>query len=220
MQKFDFIKVAYIAKIKEEGRVFDNTEAILPIGAGFVIKGLDEALLGMNVGEKKTVEIPPEKAFGERIKDLVKLVPESEFKKHNVNVKPGMAVDADNARGRVLSVASGRVTVDFNHPLAGKVLVYEVDVKEKVENLQEKVESVVSFFGGIPKGSLAVKESGKELEITMPPIMHPVYKKKISDVCFAILGFEKVKFSEIFEKPKMTEQNEAKESSVQEETKV
>lgn len=210
MQKFDFIKVAYTAKIKEEDKVFDQTDAIIPVGAGFVIKGLDEALLTMNPGEKKTIEITPDKAFGERVKELVKLVPESEFKKHNVNVKPGMAVDADNARGRVLSVASGRVTVDFNHPLAGKVLVYDINLKEKVENLQDKVESIVSFFSGFPKGSLNVKENGKELELTVPPVIHPVYKKKISDLIFATLGFEKVKFYEVFEKPKPEDKKEEK----------
>lgn len=202
MQKFDFVHVAYTAKIKEGGQVFDVSEPTFPLGAGFVIKGLDEALMEMNVGEKKTVEIPPEKAFGERIKELVKLVPESEFKKHNVDVKPGMAVDADNARGRVLSVASGRVTVDFNHPLAGKILVYDVELKEKIGDLKQKVESIISFFGGFPKGSVGVNESGKELEVTLPPILHPVYKKKIADAFFAILGYEKVKFAEVFEKPK------------------
>ena len=202
MQKHDFVRIVYTAKIKESGQQFDTADAIISAGAGFVIKGLDEALLQMNVNEKKTVEITPDKAFGERISDLIKLLPESEFKKRNMDVKPGVTIDADNMRGRVLSVNSGRVKIDFNHPLAGKVLVDDVEIKEKIDDLKKKLESIISFFVGLDKDSVNYKENGKELEVFLPPVVHPIYKKKIADTIFGLLGYEKVKFSEVFEKPK------------------
>ncbi len=200
MQRYDFVRIAYTAKVKEGDKVFDIADVVLPVGAGFVIKGLDEALLTMNVGEKKELEFSPENAFGERKSELLKLVPESEFKSRNIDVKVGMTVDADNMRGRVLSVNSGRVNVDFNHPLAGKAVVYDVEIKQKIDDIKSKVESLVSFFVGFPKDSLNIRENDKEIEITLPPTLHPVYKKKIADTIFTILGYEKVKFSEVFEK--------------------
>ena len=119
MQTNDFIKVVYLAKIKETGQEFDKTgdkSAPVILKPGFIIKGLEEALLEMNVNEKKTVEIPPEKAFGIRDPKLVRLVPLTEFRKHNTKPQPGMFIQADNMRGRVLSVSGGRVRVDFNNP--------------------------------------------------------------------------------------------------------
>ncbi len=199
MEKGDFVRISYIGKLKEGGEVFDKNEEIsIVIGNGFVIPGLDNALLGMSVGEKKTLEIKPEEGFGSRKEDLVKLIPESEFKKHNTNPYPGMFVEADNFRGRVLSVSSGRVKVDFNHPLAGKILVYDVEMKGKIEGIENKVKSLVGYYTKIEGDKISVSEKGKEIEITAPPLIHPAIKNRISKDLNRLLGFEVVKFSEIF----------------------
>lgn len=200
MQKDDFVKISYVGKLKEGGQIFDKAEGVqIVLGEGFVLPGLDEALLGMNAGENKTIEVQPAKAFGERNPELVKIVPESEFKRRDIELKIGMPVDADGARGRIVSIASGRVRVDFNHPLAGKVLVYDLEVKEKIEKTEEKIKGLINFYSKIEPEKVSVAVGEKEVEITVPPIIHPVYKKRIADEIRKFLGLEKTKFVEVFE---------------------
>ena len=203
MQKNDFVRISYSGKIKDMEQKLDSGENIpVIVGIGYVMKGVDNALLEMNVGEKKIVEINPGDAFGERDQKLVRLLKESEFKKHNTNPYPGLTVDADGTRGRVLSVASGRVKVDFNHPLAGKVLVYDLEIKEKIESVHEKIKAIIEYYAKSQSERIESHIHEKTVEIIMPPIINTLYKKKVADDIMQFLGFEKVKFSEVFEKPK------------------
>lgn len=204
MQINDFIKVVYSAKIKETGQELDKTGDIpvpVIVKDDFVIKGLEEALLQMNVNEKKTIEIPPEKAFGTRDPKLIRLVPIAEFRKHNTKPQPGMFVQADNIRGRVLSVSGGRVRVDFNNPLAGKTLIYDIEIREKVENVEGKIKSLFEIYRMEDKDKIKVNVKDKEVEIEIPPLINSLFKKKIADNIIKILNFEKVKFVEVFKKP-------------------
>lgn len=206
MQTNDFIKVTYSAKIKESGQEFDATgDKIIPIiiRPDFLIKGLEEALLEMNVNEKKTIEIPPEKAFGPRDPKLIRLVPMTEFRKHNTDPQPGMFIQADNLRGRVLSVSGGRVKVDFNNPLAGKTLIYDIEIKGKIENKEEKIKALFEIYTTADKEKIKISSMNeREVEIEIPPLVNSLYKKKIADDIIKILNFEKVKFAEVFEKAK------------------
>jgi len=206
MQTNDFVYVSYSGKIKESGQEFDKTEdktIPLILRSGFLLKGLEEALLGMDVNEKKTVEIPPEKAFGPRDHKLIRLIPISEFRKHNTTPTPGMHFTADNMRGRVLTVSGGRVEVDFNHPLAGKTLVYDIEIKSKVEGTEDKIKTIFELYNVTDKEKLKVAIiNEKEVEIVIPPLINSLYKKKIADDIMEVLNFEKVKYSEVFEKPK------------------
>lgn len=202
MEKGDFIRISYFGKIKDMEQKFDSAENVpVVVGENFVISGVDEALAQMQVGEKRSVEIAPEKGFGNRDQNLIKLIPVSEFKKNNTEPYPGMIVNADNLRGRVLSVASGRVRVDFNHPLAGKVLVYELELKEKIEDKAEKAKALVEFYTKMSKEKITTSISGDGIEIIIPPGISAVYKKKIADDIRKFLTIEKTKFSEVFEKP-------------------
>jgi FKBP-type peptidyl-prolyl cis-trans isomerase 2 len=126
----------------------------------------------------------------------------SEFKKHNTNPYPGMILEADNMRGRVLSVSGGRISVDFNHPLAGKALVYDLEIKEKLENLEDKVKALIEIYTRMDGSKVKTLANEKEIEIEVPPMINSVYKKKIADDVIKFLGFDKVKFVESFEKPK------------------
>lgn len=202
MQANDFIRIKYSGKIKESGLNLDSSEdAPIVVGAGWVINGVDETLKEMEVGEKRTVEIPPEKGFGQRNPNLIKLIPISEFRRHDQKPFPGMIVEADRLRGRVLSVSGGRVNVDFNHPLSGKVLVYDLEIKERIENIEDKIKAIAEFYIR-RKEKMEVEIKEKEVEIVIPPLINSLFKKKIADDIIKILGFEKVRFSEIFEKPK------------------
>lgn len=200
MQKNDFIRISFSGKIKETGQDFDGGEISIVVGAKFVLPGLDETFEQMQVGEKKTIEVAPEKGFGQREQKYIRLVPVSQFRKNNMDPYPGMIVSADNMHGRVLSVNSGRVRVDFNHPLAGKMLVYDLEIKSKIDDSKEKIMALVEFYAKVPANKISVEIKENEAEIIIPPVISPVYKKKIADDVRAYVGLEKVKFSEVYMK--------------------
>lgn len=171
MQKGDMVLVNYIGK--SDGEIFDLTvkekaeEAGLHteerdyspipviIGENYVIEGFEDALLDMEVGDEKEVEIESDKAYGSRSSDKVETYPEREFEKQDVQVRVGEEVMIGNQRGKVISKGSGRVKIDFNHPLAGKDLEYWIEVKEKVEDDEEKAEYIYNYRVG---------HGGEELE--------------------------------------------------------
>lgn len=207
MQNNDFVLISYSGKIKETDQGIDKSDEIpVIIGAGYILKGVEEALKDMQVGEKKLIELAPKNGFGERDISLVKLIPFSEFIKQDIKVQPGMVVNIENMKGKVLSVSGGRVRVDFNHPLAGKTLIYDLEIKEKLEKPEEKIKAIVNIYMNIDKTKTSVTINGKEVEISLPPLINSVYKKKIADDCIKYLDLEKVKFVEVFEKPKETNQ--------------
>jgi len=220
MQKGDFVYISYVGRIKESGEIFDTTSEEIArkegvynpeikygdipiiIGAGFVIPGLEEELEKMNVGEKKVVEIEPKKAFGERRDDLIRLIPEIEFKKQNIDVKVGDFVNVNGITGRVLSVNAGRVRVDFNHPLAGKALVYEVEIKKLVTETKEKIYAILKYFSNLDESIANVKiENGEaEIEIKGLQIANRVKENIIKTIFQWIREINKIKFSEVYEK--------------------
>jgi FKBP-type peptidyl-prolyl cis-trans isomerase 2 len=220
MQKGDFVYISYVGRIKESGEIFDTTSEEIArkegvynpeikygdipiiIGAGFVIPGLEEELEKMNVGEKKVVEIEPKKAFGERRDDLIRLIPEIEFKKQNIDVKVGDFVNVNGITGRVLSVNAGRVRVDFNHPLAGKALVYEVEIKKQVTETKEKIYAILKYFSNLDESIANVKiENGEaEIEIKGLQIANRVKENIIKTIFQWIKEINKIKFSEVYEK--------------------
>ncbi len=204
MQDHDFIKLEYSGKVKETGLTLDKPQTTsIVVGAGYVLPGIDEALKQINLGEKKTVTLTPDKAFGAWNQELVRLFPLNEFKRHGTDPYPGMIVEGDNMRGRVLSVSGGRVRVDFNHSLAGKTLIYDLEIKGKIDDIKEKIKAIIDFYTKLDKTDVHIHE--KEVEIFMPKTFESVlivYKKKVADDVMNFLGFEKVKFSEVFEKTK------------------
>lgn len=138
----DFVEVEYQAYV--EGKKVDEGKRVLIVGKGLLMKGLDEFLVGKDVGEYE-LELPPEKAFGERKKELVTIIPVSEFKKHGIEPKAGMVVNIDNFVATIKSVSGGRTIVDFNHPLAGKTIKLKLKVirvlgeEEKVKFIAEDI---------------------------------------------------------------------------------
>ncbi len=164
MEKGDLVLVNYIGK--SDGNVFDTSVkekakevglhqegrdySPIPvlIGERYVIEGFEEALLDMEVGEEKEVEIPSEKAYGERDSDEIETYPEKEFKKQDVQVRVGEELMIGNRRGKVISKGSGRVKIDFNHPLSGKDLEYWMEVEDKVEDDEEIAEHIYSYRVG------------------------------------------------------------------------
>lgn len=125
----DTVSVQYVGTF-DDGEVFDSSEGRDPltfvVGEGQVIAGFDEAVRGMAVGDKKKVHIDAANAYGERREDLVITVPLDD-------APEGLAVGdrvqlGNGAPATVLEVTGENVTVDANHPLAGKALNFEIEV--------------------------------------------------------------------------------------------
>ncbi len=159
LTKNDFIEIEYIGKIKG-GEIFDTNiqeeakklnpnikvkSLVICLGQNMILPAIDKFLMGKEIG-RYTLNLKPEKAFGERKRELLKTMPLSVFNKHNINPKPGMVFSFDNLLGRISTVSGGRVIVDFNNPLAGKEIIYELRVKRNITDIKEKVKSLMSSF--------------------------------------------------------------------------
>ncbi len=154
-----FVEVEYTGML-ENGEVFDSTDpskmdsATGPItvilGAGHLIKGVEKALLEMKEGEERVVDVPPEDGFGKRDAKKIKLYPMRAFLKEKVHPVPGIHITIDGQLGTVVSVTSGRVVVDFNHPLAGRKLRYHLKVLREVTDPNEQIDGLLRFHFGKP----------------------------------------------------------------------
>ncbi len=161
LKKDDFIVIEYVAKVKETGEVFDTTNEeiakkehlfkegdifeskLVAIGEGWVLKALDESSTTLEVGKPSVVEISPDKAFGERDPEKVKRVALRQLLSKDINPSVGMRIEYGGKNATVRSIGAGRVLLDFNPPLAGKTLVYEVTVKKKLETVEEKTAALI-----------------------------------------------------------------------------
>lgn len=130
----DSVSVNYTGKL-EDGTVFDTsiqegrTPLTAKLGQGQLIKGFESGLIGMSVGEKKTVEIEPSEAYGQINEMLIQEVPKDKVPD---GVKVGDQLQGQNERGPfqvvVKEIKDSSVVLDMNHPLAGKKLIFDLEV--------------------------------------------------------------------------------------------
>ena len=121
----------------DDGTIFDSSRDRDPIsfevGSGTVIAGFDQAVVGLKVGESKTVRIEVEDAYGERTDTAVMLVPHDAFPE-GMQITPGMQVQGSGPQGTfpavVQTIAAEGITIDMNHPLAGQDLNFDIEVVE------------------------------------------------------------------------------------------
>ncbi len=143
----DSVSVNYIGSL-QDGTVFDTSyEKIarekgkydpnrkyepltFTLGAGQMIKGFDEGVLGMKEGEEKEVTIPPEKAYGEYDANLVGAVPIKIFEQSGLTPKAGRTIEISGRPARILSFNETSVMLDLNHELAGKTLVFRIRLEK------------------------------------------------------------------------------------------
>lgn len=162
LEKGDFILINYTAKVKETNEVFDTTREevakkehlhkeseiyepkLVVIGESWVLKALDESLTTMKLNKPQTVEIPPDKAFGPREPNKIKRVPLKQLLAKDIhNPTIGMRIDYNGKMATIRSIGAGRVLLDFNPPLAGRTLVYEVTVDKKLDADEEKTVALI-----------------------------------------------------------------------------
>ncbi len=137
VQQGDTIKVDYKG-ILDDGSIFDQSRQEAPlefaVGAGQLIRGFDEGVLGMKLNEEKSITLPPEEAYGMPDPNLVRSF-QKDFFPEDVKVEIGQRLQLQDQSGQshpctVTEIAQDSVSLDFNHPLAGKTLTFEIKVVE------------------------------------------------------------------------------------------
>lgn len=133
----DTVKIHYTGKL-QDGQVFDSSLERDPIeftiGGGQIIPGLEKGLIDMKVNDNKTIEIPQAEAYGDVQKELFQEVPKEQLPQE-ITPEVGMGLVAKNPDGserqlRVAEVKDDSIVIDANHPLAGKDLIFDVEVVE------------------------------------------------------------------------------------------
>ncbi|HPA15723.1 MAG TPA: peptidylprolyl isomerase [Desulfobacterales bacterium] len=133
----DSVKVHYTGTL-EDGTIFDSSKNRQPldfrIGSGDLIPGFESGVVGMEIGDSKTITIPPEDAYGLHREELVGRIPRSNVPE-NIELEIGQQLQVTQPDGNCLNViVSGfdetAVTLDANHPLAGKTLIFKLELVE------------------------------------------------------------------------------------------
>lgn len=132
------VKINYIAWI-ENGRVFDTSKQSnaleFTVGAKEVIKGLEDAVIGMSIGDKRSISIAPNNGYGPHRDELIFEIKKSKIPK-DIELKVGKRIgtkkeiDETNVKMIILEITDDYVTLDANHPLAGKVLKFDIELIE------------------------------------------------------------------------------------------
>jgi FKBP-type peptidyl-prolyl cis-trans isomerase 2 len=188
-EKGDFILIDYMAKVKETGEVFDTTvedmakkeklykegeiyePKLIIVGEGWMLKAVDESLLNLELSKPTPVEVSPDKAFGPRDPEKVRLVPLRRLTAKGITPQLGLRVEFEGKLAVVRTIGAGRVQLDFNPPLAGKTLVYEVTVQKKLETQEEKIRALIHRripAVDIAKFEFKANEESKTVEVNMP----------------------------------------------------
>jgi len=246
LKKNDFILLDYVAKVKETGEVFRTTleetakkehlykegeiyePELVVIGEGWVLKALDEALPTMEVDKPSTVEIPPDKAFGQRDPEKMKRVPLKQLLAKDTTPTLGKQVEYGGKMATVRTIGAGRVLLDFNPPLAGKTLVYDFTVKKKLDTIEEKIAALIHRrIPVIEASKFEFTVKAKTVNVQMPEEAFYIEGIQLAKrgIAMDIQRFfdemNAVKFTETFKiEPKKAEPKTQEEPQKQKETKA
>jgi FKBP-type peptidyl-prolyl cis-trans isomerase 2 len=162
VSKNDFIKLEFTGKIKGTDEVFDtNIKAdaekagmdikdikpfSLSVGNKMLPTGFDKDLEGKEIGKSHSLELQPADAFGKRNPQLVRMIPTKHFHEQKIDPQRGMQLNLDGQLVKILSNSGGRTLVDFNNPLAGKVVTYDYKILGKIEDEEEKINALQDFL--------------------------------------------------------------------------
>lgn len=130
-----------------DGDVIDSSQGQDPlsilVGHANIAPGVDQALMGKSAGDTFTATVEPEQGYGERNDQAVQNVPLTAFEEIE-DLQVGMELMADTEQGprpiKVLAIEDGEVTVDGNHPLAGQTLVFDIEITDVRDGLEEELE--------------------------------------------------------------------------------
>jgi len=213
VQENDFVEISFTGFAN--GEMFDsnvpgdlkkiNSEAkpeklIVAIGRGMLVSGLDKALEGKELNKEYEVSFSAKEGFGERKRELIRVIPLKSFTEQQVAPRPGMVLALDNQVVKIVAVSGARVTTDFNNPLSGKNLKYKFKVIRKVTDEKEKAETLLKFFF---RFTPEFRTEGKKVIIKLPKGLESMvehFKPQFKEIANLELAFEEKK-EEKKEKP-------------------
>ncbi len=230
----EFLLVEYTAKVKETGEVFDTTHErvakesglykegemyeprLTVVGQRWLLETLDDSLLSFGLNKPQTIEITPDKAFGLRDPEKLKMVSLRRLRERGITPKIGNRIEYDKRQATIRTVGAGRVTLDFNPPLAGKTLLYEVKVSKRLRTQEEKIAALL--HRRLP--SVEIDKFTLSLQKDMVTIRIPEEAFYISGIQLAKRGVATdiqhffprisiVEFVESFKAPKKVEENKS-----------
>ncbi|AFZ71166.1 FKBP-type peptidyl-prolyl cis-trans isomerase [Caldisphaera lagunensis DSM 15908] len=184
----DFVLINYTIKVKngdnylvqettyedvaKQSNIYDANKKYGPylivIGKSTLIAAVNEAIKEMQPGEKKEIKADPSKAYGERREELVIRVPIKQLKRYNIPLRIGQQVEIGGRIGIIERIAERFAYIDFNHPLAGKELLIDLEVVKKIEDFNEKVRYLVERWLGIPGNDIEVSGNQNIINIGLP----------------------------------------------------
>jgi len=244
LEKGSLVLVDYTARVKDTNEVFETTREeeakkaaelydptrkyeprLVSVGEGWVLKGLDEALANAGVGDKLNVEVTPDKGFGERDKDKVRMIPQRKLGDKADEVGVGDVIEVDDRTAIVRYVGSGRIQVDFNHRFAGRTLLYDVNVMKKLDSDSEKVGALVRRRTGLEDSKVKVDLAAPNLEIELPEEaflaegLQIIKRAVANDVFKFVPSVKTVKFVENYSAPAEQKEQKAEEKPAEAPTK-
>ena len=224
------IYVDYVGRTRADGKVFDLTledvakkeglfreddryEPILvAVGSNWLLEAIEDELVGMKVEETKTIDVPPERGAGKRDPSLIKMIAKAKLEKQGVRIAIGEKITFGREQGVITQILGRTARVDFNPPMAGKTLRFDVTVKGIVSEPNEKVFAVLKRrIPAIPKEKYGVSIKGKTVTVDFP--MESRYIEGIQyaeigvamDTLKVIPNSEKVKIVVTYERPEKPE---------------
>ncbi len=208
-------KIAGIYDEKKEQQGFYAPEFVIVGKPGFLNEGLTDTIKELNYFQKKSVRIPPTKAFGKRDPQKIERIGIAKFRKLNNGKNPELGQEfvkqtqqGQSQRGTVIRVTQGKVVVDYNHPLAGQSIDYNLEIIDKIEDFNEKIEYFMTSKG-IPQQSVAdfkanYNKGDNSIEFTIPKMFMfqnlTYFKFGLAMDIQTHMGIGDVKFVELFEK--------------------
>ncbi|MCA9487168.1 hypothetical protein H6501_01355 [Candidatus Woesearchaeota archaeon] len=170
------------ALAKEEGlKLPDYSSKIIILGRSFIHKALDTEILEKKVTKGK-IELEAKDAYGLKKKELIRTFPFSVFREQKMNPVAGMEYDFGGMTGLVKTVSRSRVLVDFNHPYAGKDFVLDFEIVKKVENILEKIKTLLVVYLRIPQSLFSLELKEKTIVLSLPEQVHS-FKQAITNTC-------------------------------------
>jgi peptidylprolyl isomerase len=226
LEKGSLVLVDYTARVKDNNEVFETTREedakkkaelydptrkyeprLVSVGESWVLKGLDDALAKANVGDKLNVEVTPDKGFGERDPNKVRMIPQRKLGEKADEVGVGDVIEVEDRTGIIRYVGSGRIQVDFNHRFAGRTLLYDVNIMKKLESDSEKVSALVRRRTDLEDSKIKINLAAPSLEIELPEESFlaeglQVIKRAIANDVFKFVpSVKNVKFVESYSAP-------------------
>jgi peptidylprolyl isomerase len=220
--KGSLILLDYTARIKDNGEIFETTieedakksnlydptriyePRLISVGEGWVLKGLDEALTSTDVGQKISIEISPDKGFGERDTNKVRMIPQRKLGEKANEIKVGDVVELDDRTGIIRYIGSGRVQIDYNHRLASRVLVYDVNVVKKIESNDDKIKYLLKRRLPLDDEKAKIEYNGDTVaielseDISLLDGLQIIKKAVTADIFKFVDGLNKIKFQEVY----------------------